>query len=502
MHTKMSGQELLNAGFTKLANYNSLYVHPHWPGFLFKSVDTIAQALQCGGIYLKTGVATTMYFGLDFAFAEKAGKLGEWARPSKISGVVAEGLSPTFQEYNTGASERLYYTSTVYVDRECAWTENEVSGVFVAIISRADRGFILDLRGSPVYPEVRVTADREPPLATEVQWSDPSAADYGMGKWSKQGSSHTAFGFTVRGVSGYIDNNVAVNARAFIASSKAGFLASMDGADAKVKTAYAAAFDAEAASHAADAQVADPISVFPVEGAAAGVIKFTTGRRTYARCDGLNATGAHVELGVVKRVAVPAPTGGDPWPPTRAFLPAQIASVGAYVMFASERSRSGMPCPFWIATVQGAYASSFGVGPNPLVSPDGPLLAAGPVFQLDAVPYEEAKVNQAEHLPISACLAALGPRVRPDLTDTSAAGFQPRVLDLSTRVTDELTFQTLNGLTTPSGASADAIQASADSTKSSLDATDAVVQLIEPQLTPFSRFIVSTLRRIEKRARS
>lgn len=514
MRTPFNAITAVQAGFVKLADANLLYVHVRYPGFLFRLIESEAEAENCGAIYIENTDYSCMHFGFDLIAAARVDRLGEWGKPTSVSHApVPHGLKPSFDVYESGRKWRHSVVSSVISEKSADWTANSLDYQFMGVISKADRGFILDFGKRPKADgRVPLGYSAQIPL-TYPQGVKPFSADDGGSNQTNSmydgGPTPLGLATTIvfaqnRGitfrpamVSGFITNNVAVKAKQFILTAKPGFLAGMD-ADSKVVSAYSQALDAIASGYPEGALIADEFTVYPTLAPGADIVLFTTERREYGFGSGNNG-GRGDPLRMRKYSAVDWPTVGGIPPSSVTPSDAQLNSVGYIISLKHEISDEGMARPFFIMMDLPTADGFPRVNPVDAVGTD--WLAAQAGYPLDQVPYDKVELYQLDPIPAGSCYSTFGPRVGPL---PQAEGSAPRVLKLNTKVERELGL-ILDSEYRPKpveGSNPTEQAASVAAVEVALDVKYESYKDLVPNLTGFTRFIVNLVNEMDKTART
>lgn len=486
----MSRAEAVALGFFRLPQRNTLFGHPRMPGFLFRLVTTFDEAIACGAMTAVGPAFAVSYFGLDLVSAIRAGKVGEFGKPKVFETRVVERLLPSYES-------RAYYTSNVtrrygsiaYVEQELEWTKFGEGGKYIGIVSKADRGLVVDqgLRSGESALAPSVSAEQR--LADNIIVS----SDYAGNESWKCGHSPDPLGLRLPIVSGYVQCAIPVPKRAFLERAKPGFIAEIDANDA-IKRAYGSALDDLIA--AATGNTHDEFRIYPVVDDDNSVVRWSVRRRDIMlrtqQNGGLDAPFDGMRLDTDVQI------GGD-----RSLITpteSEVSRTGILTLLTSEKSRNGIPCPFWIVLSpwDGDGRRVLGEGLEIAIGDGGlPALRDSKAFVLDEIGFVKVTMAPNSDLPASSVFGPISPRVRPSASPSGA-------LDASTRVEDEVSLRTADlkiALPNAGGTATDREQA-AGATESALDMRGAELEWITPFLSEFAGYILGTVKDLDKRARS
>lgn len=377
---------LTGAGFVPIAQTVSLYTHQRYPGFLFKKVATLEQALACGGVFLQSTRKNLIYLGLDMERAYHAGKLGQHGVPSKYTRLPAEQIRAANRYKNNAyPTEEITFHASFFKLYDEVWTADTGDFSFVGIVTRVDEGFVLDYRDANVNPTINVAYVRDPITVPYGELTGGNVVG-SAGRYVYPSGSDSV-SVRTKGCSGYISNNIPVDAVAFLKSARAGFIAAMD-AEQEVRDAYDQAYGEYVDAFPSDSLVHDAISWYPVLVTVGGVVtvQWRHERPRYAPVQG--------ELGTALRRYKTVPTT-DPEQKT-----GETADSYGMVLVQHSRSYNGIPFPgFKVSILSGTVV--------PLVSGvDDP-------YPLTAVPYADVKVYQGPTIKAAAVWPVIGPKVAP-----------------------------------------------------------------------------------------
>lgn len=441
------------AGFAKIGARNTLYVHPNYPGLLFRLVESEAEAITIGGIGLfhPANGSSILYFGLDAAAAHAVGKLGYARVPTSVS--IKPDADVTGA--TTYVSAEVKYSNcgrvvepTVHVE------ENFGAGMLmIGLISRADRGFIRIL---PAALSGRALAcARIPALSLgQADWGSGTAANVSLGTYA------------ANRIDGYVDMNWVIERKPFLQMAKPRFLASLSGEDSAIVDAYDTAFDQLIAE--SSGTVIDRVRLWAYD--AAGAVHFSVYRLP-------PISPSHPEGdGFTKREPAPGATNSSA--PVRTATTRWLGLEVGY--------DKGIDCP----RLGGYYQSQQSSTVVNLIHPAPPS-----VFSLDAVPYAKVKMAASFTLPISGVIAPIGPRVGP------AAVVDPlSVLDVSDRVESNLSLLSLAkpGFSVPAGAPEAAQTTLVANGRGQESIRRSTVMRYARYFDPMTRFVVESTNRLDK----
>lgn len=145
---------LATLGFTKVAGMNSLFRHPGLPWALFKRVNTVQQAIACGGVFTSTAVSGNTFGNATIAMGETARYLGRHERLGSIAvtgSFVAKGVSrkldSTLRYTPSGQNwfSQLYHCQLNRLSPH--FIEAGGNGIFLAVITKAVDGCVANFNG-------------------------------------------------------------------------------------------------------------------------------------------------------------------------------------------------------------------------------------------------------------------------------------------------------------------------------------------------------------------
>lgn len=487
--TPMSHAEAAALGFFRIPQRKNLFGHPRLPGFLFRIIASVDEAIACGGLTVVCPSHTVSYFGLDLLAASRAGKIGEFGKPKSFETRAAAGLLPSYEERSEGSSQTRRYGSVVYVELETEWTNLGPSGKYIGIITKADRGLVVDLGMRSGDNALHPSAQAAVSIANNILTEYGSAGDV---KW-KFGNSLSSLPLSLPMVSGYIQRAIPVPKRAFLTRAKPGFIGEIEANDS-IKRAYGAALDELIAS--ASGNTHDEFRLYPVTDAANRVVKWSVRRRDVMLATQQNGILNQPFTEIYKDTDIPV--NGN----TTAIMPSDTtrSRTGVLTLLTSEKSRGGIPCPFWVAhsvwSVSGTvvYEEGFELSTN---DNGFYVFKDDEAFSLDEVPFAKVMMAPNSELSAGTVLGPVSPRVRPSAAPTGA-------LDASTRVEDEVRFRSANmrvNLPSTEG-TATAQELAAASAEAELDTRAAEVEWMTPFLSEFAAYVVTTVKDLDQRARA
>lgn len=485
----MSRTDAEALGFFRLPQRNTLFAHPRMPGFLFRLVNDLDEAVACGAMTAVGPEYAVSYFGLDLVSTIRAGKVGEFGKPKVFEARPAAGLLPSYEERTEGASSTRRYGSVAHVEQELEWTSFGTGGKYIGVISKADRGLIVDLGMRTGSSALAPTTSATLLMASNVLTRFGSAGDV---KW-KYGHATSSLPMRLPVVSGYIQRAVPVPKRAFLAHAKPGFIAEIEANDS-IKRAYATAMDELIAS--ASGETHDEFRIYPVVDDNNSVIRWSVRRRDMMALTCENGGLDSPFTAIYQDTDTPA--NGE----TSAIQPSEAMRnrVGVLNLLTSEKSRGGVPCPFWIVYHGWDNTGTRALGDGLEIGwrQDGlHILKDNAAFALDEINF--AKVTMAPNSELSAgtVFGPISPRVRPGPSPSGA-------LDASTRVEDEVRLRSADfrvQLPNASGTATEQERA-AGSSEAALDVRDSEMEWYKPFLSEFANYIMSTVRELDKRARA
>lgn len=142
----ISDTDVALAGFAKWGHTNTLYTHPKYP-FLFKRVDTLAQALEAGGYMMVLPVSLKKQFFLGDTARRAAGRYVV-SMNHRVEAVAEDLHAVECGVRSTSDLTALESSVRLFVDP----VMSDTSASFIAIISEARVGFGGDMP-SMSYPK-------------------------------------------------------------------------------------------------------------------------------------------------------------------------------------------------------------------------------------------------------------------------------------------------------------------------------------------------------------
>lgn len=509
MNTAYTKAEAIAAGFVALGGTESLLIHARYPGFLFKVIETVNQAISCGGLLYRGADEQILYAGLDLLYVAKTDRVGCYARPASVEKSPNLLCEPIAGDYTSGANLRSYTIPARFDVKEMGWTTAS-DGKFIGVITRADRGLIVD-RGFKVGIPIRsVTAK----LATSTpRYSSSGPADGSWTDYNISGDTSHAIEFQLATVSGYWSNHIPLLKKKYLELAKTKYMESID-ADSKIVKAYERAYTEHVASLSVTDAIIDQFTVYPHVGASDTKVRFTAHRRDPtpyqigAQGLGDNIVASYVTqqklwmFGSLRPVQqITASNGSLQWPASEPLD--LVAARAATVVFSGPHDQSigGFCCPHWLINAMGTVDNVSEQTLQALTPRDGTsarLPAQEPVFTLDAVPCEKVEMLPGQILPASAVFSVFGPRVMPDSKQNAAGS-----LDVSGRIEAEIASVLGNASLpgAPTGVNDTEREASAAAADSRLAARETAILAGVKHLTPFAAFIAETVAAIDGRAR-
>lgn len=509
--TPYTKEQALAAGFALLpgTQNESLFLHTRYPGFLFKLVTTLDQCIACGAAMVRTANEQVSYFGLDLVYVVKDGKFGRYGRPGSIR-KSRNALSTIALYYGKGNTTDEASTGARFDQETTQWTDDPVDGKYIGIISRADRGLIVDREWKAGLADVQLVVDV---LQDKVYSGNPGQGWVG---WSPDLKATVS----LASLSGFISNHIPLVKKRFLQQARAGFLGSIE-ADSKIVSAYVKAYDEHLASLGDDEVVTDSMTVFPYSAGQGQPIVFSSERRYqepwnhgmyYSNGDEEIADDAQAQasgngqspwnmMRVNEVKEITDSNGATTYPETIAYRTADFRGMTVVVSLPHEQTIAGVPYPFWVMIGVGSGATADGSIPSKWIGTSGSrrIAAVGRTFPLDAVPFKGVKMIADAELPSASLYAAFGPRVRPDSLEDAVD-----VLDLAERVNIEVASVTgipaLPAAVAP-GANDTEREIAAGSLDAKLAEREAATLAACKHLTPMTAFITESVAAITSRAR-
>lgn len=513
--TPFSRAEALAFGFVPRTGTVNLMAHVRYPGFLFRLVTDMQQALACGGVLTTKGSRRQFYFGLDLGRAAADGCIGQQALPTRMSRVawMSPDRTQVDQQLSGGPSTPGQITVTTRVsilhipdeDRWSAW--NTSASKYIGVVSKADGGYIIDHVGPIAAEETfNVFQVSIPPLVQNFAgWADFATKGTlvnGELQYIDLGSGG-AVTLTTAVTSGYITNTVQVPRRAWLSAAEQGYLNQIENSD--VKGAYASAYAELKASPENDGFVADEFSFYPT--IFGGQMLFNS----------WEAVSSVFSYGEHKRPASLSPPGLFFAYSAQVFSESRVVSPYGYqpsydtLTHAMDgnrscRSRSGRP---YARLVAGTFSGGSVTGGDDFsamdLNPSGATLT-NPVlpdgldrFPLSAIPFVDVKVYQGMKLKASSVFSPLSPMAMPSVAPTDT-------LDLSLRMNFELGEAGKSlpvGLALPpQGADPVSLQIASGFAKSALESMSGMQRDKFKYLSPFTLFVTKFIVDLDDKVRN
>lgn len=138
-------------GFIKVTGMSSLYRHPALPWALFKRVNTVQQAVACGGVFTSTALSgsglgtVTVVMGETARYLARNGRVGSYAVTGNF---VAKGLNTkvdSASRYTPGGQNwwsQLFHTQVCRLSPH--FVDTGASGVFLAVVTKAVDGCVIN----------------------------------------------------------------------------------------------------------------------------------------------------------------------------------------------------------------------------------------------------------------------------------------------------------------------------------------------------------------------
>lgn len=498
--TAATDLQLRNAGFTLVLDRTTLYTHKRYPGFMFKIVTDIDQAMACGGVMHFSSKRRVMTLGYDMFQANAAGQLGNYGRFSALKRTVRKDAATITYATNfnyapgVGAFRREYSTRLEAITPVWNATTHATDVYYVGVITKASRGIIVDRRSLSATGADLNTSLTMVKLAGYTYVGD---AGYQILD-SPLISDIVVAGMTLTEpeVMGYIAMGITVKKRTWLEAAKPKFIEGLvaEGVDDEIIARHEAAFDAEIAEIGAAAVVPDEL-VFHVANSASNTVHFThvrpvSGVRILA---GQNAGTGSATGATLQAFTAPNVVGEPGYVGTNADATAQAALragvISQLVNIGGNRNVGGVPVPQVLT--RDTPLDNF------LIIPTGAANASA--FRLTSVPYESVSLAVGQDFPASQIFGAFGPKVGPRLL-TPPAG----VLDLKNRIEVDLgVSSTLAGGVSafPGGTAEEDAESVGDKIYKAIGEATNDLEEAKIGLLPFTYFVAKTSNDIVQRVK-
>lgn len=484
--TAATSAEMLTMGFVKILGRVTLYRHARYPGFLFKQVPTIEEAIACGGTFVSSEKRNVLTFGYDLAQAVAAGQHGNFGKLSRCRQTVRpEEPSIAYGTNMAYGPSQVAIRSEFSVRTICdlpIWINaHGVNPLVVGIISKASRGLIVDARGKAI-PVGEELASCAPAKVSSYAYNGD--ADYDTLTAARNSAIlPPGVSLTECLLSGYISMAIPVKKKEWLLGAKAPLIAKLtaQGVDKSIIDRYGPAMDAVAATIPADAMIADEL-VFHACVSADNSVHFTPKRPACTLKAALPFTSIHLGYpGNMYRRAKRMQVAGDPPryvfgdAPTIATMRATLTDT---ITIPGNRNIDGIPVPqMKPAATQLAAALPIASGE---LTPDS--------FALSSVPYAKVKLAEGFEVDVSSVFGAFGPLAGPTRLATPAG-----VLDLSDRLEQDVgtaIVMTSGAKSIPAGTKEENVEAAVEA--ASIAMSEAAAALSENILLPFTYFVTKT----------
>jgi len=426
----------------------SLYTNPRYPGFLFKAVDTIAQALAAGGVLMHAPTSvhkrSLMYLGLTFERTYHAGKLGEFGRYASFTGTPVREIQqppskmPILETVQDG-SKSIDWANLLITPHTTDWTDLGGEYHFIAVVSRADEGFLLDHHVRYVDPIA------EPAVAMEVliNREDQYLYSTGVAPTGNETKEVICWRDTVKltqyvpSLSGYIAVNVPFDKKTWMNQNRAYYNQQLvtDGVDQDAIDIYMDAYDATMATMTGssyDAFVLYPQAVMDTSQTVEIIASVNwTPKKKIREKRTSNPNYPSNSVGGAYRI-------GGPTTSLNMTLGAQ--EMGNIYQLPWEISFDSKPMPFYRLVQSGGDAqigeelsqsTEFWPNQNGVRAQSHPMdVPSSNAFSLASVPYVDVRLFAKETIKASTLFGPISPLVRPAATPAGT-------LDLSTRMDRE-----------------------------------------------------------------
>lgn len=400
------------AGFSPLPGRKNLFLNSRYPGFLFRLVANVDQAIACGGILIRGNDVQVMHFGLDLISIAKNNALGSWSRPTAFRKEINDKTVPVVYQWQS--SQKTEYAVCDFIASAFERTVPIGEGSFIGVISRADRGLIVDSgfkAGIATVDHLVPVSSRYPTNLPTGRWVDPH----------NDGSLKVSMKLAT--VSGYISQAIEFDAKKFLAAAKSGFLDAIDAPDS-VKSAYDGAY-AKMTAVTEGEKAFDHFDVYPYVSASSQSVTFGAARRrlaaytidqTFSSARDENDTALFVNSCAaryhnVTRVTRLEAGAVDPLSDLMKRKDA-LAQRSAWVV-PHEQHIHGHHFPLYVPV--GFNTPSNSVKTGALEGATYRAVTPGRAFSLDSVPVARVELLPGQKLPVSSLFAKLGPRVGPAL---------------------------------------------------------------------------------------
>lgn len=417
--TPYTAATAVTAGFSKLTGTDSLFLHPRFPGFLFKLVTSTDQAITCGGILIRGTTEQVLYFGLDLVRVVKENRLGQYGAPGSFERVPTPGIGlGIVSEHIANAKWKEEACGSRLVQATEVWSGTDAAeGSYIGVISRADRGLLVDRSWKSGIAKRSISVPSTSPGAVQYDPAIHMTTENGYGVPTPAGSSTWLYSnvtnenvnctFELAGITGYITNNIVVNKRGFLTAARNKFISEMD-ADSKIVAAYAAAYDELIAEIDVNATTVDPFTVYPCGGVDGATVTFTASKREMKSLySGGSVYDDRCFFKYRKATLKPADNGVEA--AAKALLRKELFMT---VVYNHETcSQDAIPYPFWYPTLRN---QGYMVAAEGMTNGEYAIPWPGEAHRLDAVPYKDVAFFESAKIPAAACYGPLGPRVRPD----------------------------------------------------------------------------------------
>lgn len=382
--TTMTGANALSAGFTAVSGTGTLYTHPRWPGFLFKTVSTIEQAIACGAVYWRNANKEMAYFGLDAEFTFHAEKFGQYGIPTAMTAFPLFTLSPKVITKDANFSA-LHRSSLLFTEKTFGWSSIAHDGQFMGLVSKADRGFVYNtlVHGTETPPELSIPFSADPGF--RAVWSGGTVNTH----FEADGNANSKGRIFFTG--GYIDCAVKIDKGAYFRAARAPFLADISSAEAR--EAYSKAFSSFLTTPQASGVTTDTVRLFAY---------WDTNRLVFSQTEKLSDS---VVANGSARWSVP--------PADNSVIVGDAASeiVRARLRMRNNRSVNGMP----VAQIR--YSDLSGL--SPIQAAEAALglgyrqTPPGGSFNLDSLPFKKVKMATGQLIGSATLFARVSPKVKP-----------------------------------------------------------------------------------------
>lgn len=399
------------AGFSLVPGRNNLFVHSRYPGFLFRLVASIDQAIACGGILVRGNDVQVMHFGLDLISVAKNDTIGSWSRPSAFRKEVNDKTSPIIYQWET--FRKIEYAACDFIASAFERTAAIVDGSYIGVISRADRGLIVDFG----FKAGIAAVDHVVPVSSRYPTTNPS------GRWVDSANGSLKISMRLATVSGYISQSIEFDAKKFLAAAQSGFLDAIDAPDS-VKSSYRGAYDKMMAAVEGE-KTYDCFDVYPYVSASSQSVTFGVTRRRlaaytfdqtmgYVRDENDSALLINARAGRHHNVMRTTQLDAGATDPLSEIAKRRdaLAQRSAWVM-PHEQHIHGHHFPLYVPVGFNTPANSVKTGA--LEGTTFRAVAPGRVFPLDSVPVVRVELLPGQKLPASSLFAKVGPRVGPAL---------------------------------------------------------------------------------------